>query len=225
MISRLCVVALAASALAFAQLDTNTVTVTASQNLTVQPDQILFSVSVTSGIGSGLSDVLNALQPVGVTAAGFVGVTSVQSVCNTPAQPGGVCTGPAPQLQWSFTLPAALAGMKSTITALTNLQQSITQNNSGFTLSFSIAGTQVSPQLQQMQVCPLAELMSSAQLQAQKLANVAGASLGAVLALAGSTPNTSASGSNFIEVGAYTSVQSFSTPTVCSMTVKFSLLH
>jgi len=34
--------------------------------------------------------------------------------------------------------------MKATVTTLTGLQQSITQNNSGFSLSFSVQGTQVS---------------------------------------------------------------------------------
>jgi hypothetical protein len=163
--------------------------------------------------------VLNALQPVGVTAAEFSGVSSVlQAVI-------GDGRNPPPQLQWNFTLPSALTSITATINALNTLQQSITQKNSGFTLSFLIEGTQISPQLQQMQVCPLAELLSNAQAQAQKLANVAGASLGAVLAMAGSAPNsTTANNVSFGILGAY----SFSTPQsspLCSITVKFSLLH
>ncbi len=224
MIPRLCAVALAASALAFAQLDTNTVTVTASRTLTVQPDQVVFGVSVTSGFSSSLTDVLNALQPVGVTAAEFVGVSSLITGVSTAVGSGNL---PLPQLLWTFVLPEPFASLKSTVTALMNLQQSVTQNSSGFTLSFSLQGTQVSQQLQQMQVCPLTDIMSDAQLQAQKLAHVAGASLGTVLALTNSAPNTiniPTAVARFSPAIYVYDPQYASTPTTCAITVKFSLL-
>lgn len=219
MLPRLLLLASLCSAVTFGQLETNTVTVSAVRTLTLQPDQVIFGLSVTAPLSASLSDVLAALQPVGVTAAGFSGVSS---------QYNGVVPGSTqmPQIQWSFTLQAAFASMKATVSALTSLQQTITQNNSGLTLAFVVAGSQVSQQLQQMQVCPLSELLSDAQLQAQKLANVAGASLGAVLAIAGATPNSGGVSTGYYPIGAFvSSFQTYAPPPVCSMTVKFSLLH
>jgi len=63
------------------------------------------------------------------------------------------------------------------------------QNNSGLTLSFSIGGTQVSPQLQQMQTCSVADLLSDARTKAQQLANAANLFLGTVLAMSSLTPS------------------------------------
>lgn len=163
------------SAIAFAQLDTNTITVTTSRTLTVQPDQIVFGVTVSSGIGASLTDVLTALEPVGITAANFSGINSAALL-----EVSGVFSAGQTMLQWNFALPVPFAAMKTTVAAFTTLQQNITQNNTGLTLSFSVQGTQVSQQLQQMQTCPLAGLLSDAQTEAQQLANAAGLMAGAV---------------------------------------------
>ena len=208
--------ALLISAVAFGQLPSNTVTVTSSRTLNVQPDQIVFNVTVASGIGTSLTSVLAALQPAGITAANFSGVST------GTFSPGVVQMA---AVQWSFTLPVAFAAMQATVTALTSLQQSITQNNSGLTLSFSVAGTQVSQQLQQMQVCPLSDLLSDAQAQAQKLAHVAGFSVGSVLAMSSSTLDTAVSGNSSVAELGIASPTIYSAPPVCSMTVKFSLIQ
>jgi hypothetical protein len=198
MLHRICTVALLTCAVGYGQLDSNTVTVAASRTLTIQPDQVFFYVAVNSGIGTTLNTVLAALQPVGITATNFSSVST-----------GTFSTGviQMASVQWSFTLAAPFADMQTTVAALTSLQQSVMQNNSGLTLSFSLGGTQVSQQLQQMQVCPLSGLLSDAQAQAQKLANVAGFSVGTVVAMSSST-----------------SIPSGAT-LVCSMTVEFSLTH
>ncbi len=224
MTRRICPLLLFLAPLAFGQLESNTVTVTATQNLSVQPDQVVFSVSVTSGISTSLSDVLTAVQSAGITSANFTGISSsltgiivpVPTPVNQPAQPGGVI---APTIQWNFVLAAPFATMKATITTLTGLEQSISQNNSGLSLSFSIQGTQVSQQLQQSQVCPLSDLLASAQSQAQKLANVAGMSIGAILAMSSVTSSAPAAGTAILGIVS----TSYIAPPVCSMTVKFAL--
>ena len=66
------------SPLAFGQLDSNSITVTASRNASLQPDQAVFAVSVQSGISASLDDVLAALQGSGITAANLSSVSSVQ---------------------------------------------------------------------------------------------------------------------------------------------------
>ena len=69
-------VLLASASLVFAQTDANSITVVASRNTTLQADQAVFNVSVTSGLNTTLEDVLGALQGSGVTAANFTGVNS-----------------------------------------------------------------------------------------------------------------------------------------------------
>src|SRR3984893_3664112 len=171
---------------AFAQLDSNSVIVTATRSMTQQPDQVLFGVTVQSGLNTSLGDVVAALQGSGITAANFSGISAAPFTGNlipTPQQPPTVTQ----MLQWTFALQAPLAKIKDTIATLTALQKNIAQQNNGLTLSFNVQATQVSAQLQQSQVCPTSDLLADATAQAQKLAGAAGLSLGAVLAIASIT--------------------------------------
>ena len=59
---------------AFGQLDSNSVTVSATRSMTQQPDQVLFGVTVQSGLNTSLDDVVAALQGSGITAANFSAV-------------------------------------------------------------------------------------------------------------------------------------------------------
>jgi hypothetical protein len=171
---------------AFGQLDSNSITVSASTTATLQPDQVVFSVSVASGINTGLDDILAALQGLGVTAANF---SSVSTQGQTIATLGTVPLMPAPALIWFFTLPTPLANTKATVASLAALQQSFTQQNNGLTLSFSVTGTQVSQQLMQSQPCSIAGLITAATTQAESLAAASGFTLGGILALSSSTPS------------------------------------
>jgi uncharacterized protein YggE len=190
--------------LAFGQLDSNSITVSVSNNATLQPDQVVFSVSVGSTINSGLDDVLAALQGSGITAANLSGVsTQGQAIAILGALPP---TLPAPTLTWSFTLAAPLANTKATVTTLTTVQQNIAKLNNGLTMSFSIIGTQVSQQLAQSQTCSLSGLITAATAQAQSLAAAGGLTLGAILAMSSSTSNVISSA-----------------PPPCAITVKFNV--
>lgn len=188
--------------LAFGQLDSNSITVSASNNATLQPDQAIFSVSVQSGFNTGLDDVLAALQGSGITAANFSQLGTVQNYNN------GATTS---SLQWYFSLPAPLANTKATVATLTTLQQNIAMANNGLTLSFSIAGTQISQQLAQSQTCSLASLVMAATTQAQSLAASGSFTLGSILALSSSISN----------VG--TAATSNGVPAPCAITVKFNV--
>ena len=64
------------ASLLFGQLDSNSVTVTASRSTNVQPDQVLFAVYVTSRLSTSLDDVLAALKTSGITIANFSGVST-----------------------------------------------------------------------------------------------------------------------------------------------------
>src|SRR5260370_95859 len=84
----------------------------------------------------------------------------------------------------------------------------ITQINSGLTLSFSVSGLQVSQDLLHSQTCTVTDLLSDARSQAQKLATAANLYLGTVLAMSGVTS---------MNAPLYGSVSS------CSLTVKFGV--
>jgi hypothetical protein len=199
---------------AFAQLDSNSVTVTATRSMSQQPDQVLFAVNIQSGLNTSLDDVVAALQGSGITAANFVGVSLSPSLLYNVAPP----------MQWIFSLPASLVKIKDTIAMLTALQQSIAKQNNGLMVSFSVQGTQVSGQSQQSFVCPIPDLLADATTQAQKLASAAGLSLGSVLAMSSGT-SVSGSVGTPISVSAVISFAPPVLPSVCSMTVKFALLR
>jgi uncharacterized protein YggE len=155
----------------FAQLPSNTLTITATRTINLQPDQALLSLSVTSSAATNLGQVVAALSGVGVTPANLSGV--------------GNNTTP-PSFQWNFTLPVPLSNLTASIAALSNLEQTIAQNNSGLILTFPVEGTQVSPasqQQQQSQPCSNADLIADATAQAQKLVAAAGMILGPIIKL------------------------------------------
>jgi uncharacterized protein YggE len=156
------------AALLLAQLTNNTVTATASQSATTAPDQAVMSVTVSSGLNATFEQVVNALSGVGVTSA------NLNSVLGSYAN-----------LQWSFRLTTPLAQLETTAAALTSLQKSISQNNSGLFLSFYVASTQSSAQASTD--CNFAALLAQAGTQAQQIAGAAGLQKGSVTALNAAT--------------------------------------
>jgi hypothetical protein len=196
--------------LTFAQLPSNSVTVTATSSTTLQPDQAVFEVIVNSDLNSTLSTVLNAVQPAGLTIANFSGVSSVSTSTTPPSGPTA--------LQWVFALPVPIASTASTLATLAALASSVPQTNKNLSLVFSIAGTQVSPQLQQSQTCDVAGLINQARTQAQNLASAGNRSLGGILSMSGTTSGPSSTNT----VNTFISLSSGSQN--CSLTVTFSLL-
>jgi uncharacterized protein YggE len=205
--------------LAFGQLESNSITVSTSNTPTLQPDQAVFSVTVTSPQTTGLDDVLTALQGSGITAANFTGV-STQQIYSVLGSSG--TSTPPPMLTWLFSLTSPLTNTKATVASLTTLQQNIMKANNGLTLSFSIVGTQVSQQLAQSQTCSLSGLIAAATTQAQSLASAAGVYLGAILALSSST-STVVTNSEIVASGAFLSTILTNVPPPCAVTVKFNV--
>jgi hypothetical protein len=198
------------ASLAFAQLDSNSITVNASRSAALQPDQAVFVVSVQSDLNTSLNDVLAALQGSGITSANFAGVNTVLSF--SP----GTGPAPAPTIQWAFDLPIPLTKTKDTVAALTALQQNIAQNNKSLKLSFSIQGTQVSQQLQQSQTCSITDLLTDARTQAQKLADASGVTLGVILAMSSQASSSAVGAVQLAYLG-------YSAPAPCAVTVKFAV--
>jgi uncharacterized protein YggE len=202
--------------LAFGQLDSNSITVSASNNAAVQPDQAIFAVTVQSGMTTGLDEVLTALQGSGITAANFSSLNTAQQ----STTPGTTSL----TLEWTFSLLVPLTNTKATIASLSTLQQNIAKLNNGLTLLFNIVGTQVSQQLAQSQTCSLSGLVADATTQAQSLATAGGVTLGGIIAMSGITSNVvSTPPIIFVGPGYYSSSGSGAAYPPCAITVKFSV--
>ena len=201
------------SSLAFAQLDANSVTVTASRSSNLQPDEALFIVSVSSSSGATtLDEAVAALQGIGITQSNLTGVNAAST--DSSFATSLLVQGPA--LQWRFSLPVPLAKVKDTVAMLVALQKSIVQRNNGLTLSFNLQGLQASAKQTQSLSCATSDLLADARAKAQKLADAAGVGVGNVLAMSGDI-STAAAGS------AATYYSSNYLPSGCSLTVKFAL--
>jgi hypothetical protein len=180
MISRILFLVFIPASMTLAQLDSNSVTVTASTTSALQADQVVFNVSLIAPITTSLNDVLAALTGTGITQANLSG--GYQFVAMIPG------LAPAPTVTWNFTLPVPLSQLKATVATLNGLQTSIAAKNNGMQLSFSVNGTQVSTQLQQSQTCSPTSLITSARARAQNLVTTAGLRLGNILAMSSPTP-------------------------------------
>src|SRR5437868_4715284 len=136
-----------AAPLCFAQLDSNSVIVSASRSSSLQADQVVFSVAVDTGLDASLNDVVAAVQGAGITLSNFAGVRTAQSfnVLPPPQNP------PPQQLEWTFGVPVSISKLADTVTLLNTVQQNVAKNNKPWTMSFSVQGTQVSLPLQQSQ--------------------------------------------------------------------------
>jgi uncharacterized protein YggE len=153
-------------ALSLAQLTNDTVTATASQTTSTAPDQATFSITVSSGANATLEQIVNALSGVGVTAANL---NSVFGLTNNV------------QRTWNLQLTVLLTQLETTSAALTALEKSIPQNNSGLSLSFYVSSTQFSGQASAN--CNFSTLLAQARTQAQQIAGAAGLQTGGVTAL------------------------------------------
>jgi len=196
----------------FGQLEPNTLTISATRQNNLQPDQVVFSVSVGSNPTASLDQVVGALSGLSITSANLAGISNFSP----------------PVLQWSFTLAVPLSNLAATIGSLTTLRQTIVQNHSGLTLTFTVNGTQVSTQLQQSQSCSTSDLIADATAQAQKLAAAAGLVLGPILKLSNqSLPQTlvgTVVPESVARLGAFSNfLVAPPTPVTCSLVVQFQL--
>ena len=182
----------------FAQLDPHTITIAATRSINLQPDQVVFALSVSSTSIPSLDQVVTALSGLGITTANLTGVSNNYA---------------PPSFQWNFTLAVPISSLTATIGSLTKLQTTIAQNNSGLTLTFYVNGTEVSQQRQQSQSCSNSDLIADATAQAQKLAGAAGLTLGPILKVS-NTPLTQA----------YATSAIFPVPTLVARSGDFSTL-
>jgi hypothetical protein len=211
-------IALLAVLPAFGQMASHTISITATRSIYLQPDQVVVGLSVISATTATLDQVTRVLSTLGITVANLNGI--------------GTNSNP-PTLQWNFTLAAPLSSLTATLASVGKLQQTIAQNNSGLTLTFTVNGTQASDQLRQSQSCPNADLVADATSQARKLATAAGMNLGPLLSVSDTpAPGLVAGGrlggfANFISgdfVASTLIVPATSPAITCSIFAEFRLL-
>ncbi len=224
-------VSLASASLGLAQLDSNSITIDASRAIGLQADQAVFSLDVKSGLDVSLDDVLAALEGSGITMANLSSIRG-QGPSLLPA------TTNDRGLVWVFNVTVPLNRITAETASLTALQRTISIRNNGLSLSFDVMGSQVSPQRQQPDQCPIEGLLADALSQARKLGEAAGVSVGPVIAL---SDGSSSPGSYFglnsypgigfaIQSSGASSIGAFryvNPPRVlfCFISVKFQLLR
>lgn len=187
----------------FGQLDSGSVTVTATRTMTFQPNQAEFAVAVPSAADASLDDVLPAMASAGVTAANLAGITQAER-----------------GLTWTFAWIVPLSRTKETIAALQALR-----------LQFQVTGVGVSDDVLSPDRCSMSDLIADARTQADRLARSVGAGVGSVLAVANSPtaelfPVSLAGGFVFASLlPGFPRAPLFPTSSTlnCSLTVKFRL--
>lgn len=147
-----------------ADLDNNTVTVTASRTINVQPDQVSFYVDVITAQAVGLDDVLSALKGTGISATDL---NSVYGESNETSR-------------WSFLLLVPFSAMTARIAALNQIQAKLLQPDGSPALTFTLNGAQVSAEARAAQACPLPALVADARKQADAMAAAAAMRTGAI---------------------------------------------
>jgi hypothetical protein len=214
-----------------AQLDDDIVTVTATRSVTLQPDQAMLGLNVTTPLNTGLDDVLAAMPGLGLSAADLVFVNTT------------LLTNNVPSLTWLFSKGVPFSNLKDAVAAATAAEQSLAANRSTFNLTFYVS-SQVSQTAQQAPaVCPIPTLFADAQAQAHQIASAAGVRIGGVVSMAqGSAlqlPTAALRAGDFAQAAIFdpltgtqpsASFVSFLltqpiSPAGCSLTVQFKLLR
>jgi hypothetical protein len=116
----------------------------------VQPEEAVFSVTVSSGVDKSLDDVVAAVTGLGITATNLVQISSPLTAGSSSVPlPSNV---PAPSLGWTFQLAVPFSEMKDTTAALASLQKFyLTKQQWAFTYLLVVKHTDLraaNPQLQ-----------------------------------------------------------------------------
>jgi uncharacterized protein YggE len=154
----------AVESLAFGQLESDTLTVSVSQSVNLQPDQAVFAIPLITAASTSLDEVVASLKGAGITAANLSSVGLLREHT----------------LYLIFTVAVPFSKIPSTAAQLTAQK-----------IAFYVQGSQVSPALQQAQQCPITNLMTDAKAQAKRVADAAELVAGDVLALSGGSPSIS----------------------------------
>ncbi len=206
---RALILSLAVACVGFAQVDSNSVTVTATRQFYPVLNQVTWVIYLNASDNADLDDITAALRAAGVINAKFSGASQNYGV--------DLMQGP----RWSFTVTSPIASLKDTAALLVAAQKKI--QSQGMSMDFDIAGLQPSNQTVTAQPCSQSDLIADARAQAQKMTDAAGVVLGPILAVSDAgLPNATVVYGYAAFLLGVVSTQA-ATPSTCSLTVKFGM--
>jgi hypothetical protein len=205
----------AAAAAAFGQAQSNVVSITASRQLSVQPDQVTVNISVITNAGQSVDAALALLQGTNITAADLTTVSTVSG---------------ATQVQWSFSRVVSIPDMTALLAAL-----KLSDN-----IFLYVSGTSTSPAAAAAQQCPYPALINDARQQAAKLASAAGVAVGQIVSISQPSVPAGIAAPYLVRSGDFTALGGtfsvinpllgmlpagglYTSPSSCSLTVQFKL--
>ena len=199
---------------AWAQSDTNSVTVSATRVIPdVPPDQVGLAVTITAGVDKTLDDVLAVLT------SAKIGLSELNMMYTS--------SGSEPEFEWIFSTAVKLSDLNRILAVLSSARSKLAAGG-GLRMDYQVSTVFASQQATATQQCSYGALLSDAQNQAQKLAAAAGVPLGPVLVLVDQT-QTAVLGESAAPGAAgqpYLVAAWFSTPRAspdCNLTVRFKL--
>jgi hypothetical protein len=198
---------------ACAQLDSNSITITAVQTTAVLPDQAVITVWITPGQTTGPDQILAGLQGTGISMGDLISITQSLS---------GFGPSVSPSYEWQFVVRTPISGVQSTLAAIS----AALHKNSSWSVNFYVQSTEVSPKLLATVPCSQQDLLRDAQIQARNLATAAGLFAGPVLAMSDESNISAGAPLGFAFAGSLLGhTISPGSSESCSMTVKFQLLR
>jgi hypothetical protein len=218
----------AATGLAFAQLDSDTITITATgQTPVLQPDELNVYLSVNAVRELVLEDVLKALAGVAVSERDLTGVNESRLI--------GVCIpsdkGCSPTKHWDFAFTRPLTKLNETMQALASIEAA---PQSGISLSYSLSSDASAA----AQECAYPTVISQARRHAENVAAAAGLRVGPIVAMSDGTgalqaedPAVPTAGlrvadfSTVTVVGALLTIPSPAASPTCTAVVQYKLLR
>ncbi len=158
------------AALAFAQTDGITVSVSRTMELPVEDANFLISVQAESGVS--LEKVMGALNGLSISGKNLVGINSQQL---------GPSSNP-PRFLYLFSFTAPFAKLKDTQEALAAAKISLLAANMDLqNVSIQFATSESAREAVRQTLMP--ELLAEARKRAEQIANAAGASIGRILGI------------------------------------------
>jgi len=222
---------LALAGLASAQLDDQTITVTATSTPATasRADRFFVTMEVTAALGASLDEVLKTVSATGVTEQDLSYVSEPRGGPLCPTPPPGCLSSPS-TIRWGFSFTAPIA--KAT-TVLSTLQQLSSRTSPAMPISIWVQGsgpaaTPAAPD------CAYPTLISQARRQAESLAAASGARVGQVLAMSDAPASAYPVGAILVPTAVLrlvdfsSSMLGDATPTYvpsCAVVVQFKLLR
>jgi uncharacterized protein YggE len=155
----------------YAQVDG--ISTTASRNLTLNPDEVTFYVSLTTELGTTLEEAVASMQDTGITAKQLLGITSTPEYYGPPPQ-----TRTA-RVAYQFFVTHPYGRLKEVADKLETARKAVVANNGDLQFTLYVSASEKAIEDNRQQLLP--QLIAEARKKAELLANAAGMTLGPVL--------------------------------------------